>query len=130
MIISSNSWEVEVNGKKHTINFKPSFLGITNKLIVDDEEFIVKSRNWNVNLVDYEFKIEDTVFNIVFFGRKSKLAINGVFLHNNKSYEPLNIVPNWFNVVCIVTCVIAYFLFGLLLAIYVCMAFALVLVYM
>nr|WP_317359031.1 hypothetical protein [uncultured Tyzzerella sp.] len=89
------SWEVDVNGKKHTIEWRPKR---KNNVIIDGEPLTIKTNNPLVGGIDYEFKIEDTVFNLAGIGKIVRLAVNGTYLDTNEPYEPLGNLPTWITV--------------------------------
>ncbi len=105
------SWEVDVNGKKHTIEWRPKR---KNNVIIDGEPLTIKTNNPLVGGIDYEFKIEDTVFNLAGIGKIVRLAVNGTYLDTNEPYEPLGNLPTWITVLGIVSPILGLFIIGLL----------------
>ncbi|MBE6071555.1 MAG: hypothetical protein E7208_06305 [Clostridium butyricum] len=85
-------WEVEVDGVKHEIQYKPSF---GKKIIVDGETYKVKSSNWFINVIDYAINFGNTECKLVVIGNKADLAVNGTFLGTSKPYEPVSSIPSW-----------------------------------
>lgn len=106
------SWNVDVNGTKHTIEYKNN--GFGQKIIVDGDIRKVKSSNWFVVLIDYAIKIGDTTCNLVAVGNKVDLAVNGVFLGSGETYEPVNNAPAWTWVLVGLSCIGGWFFAGLM----------------
>lgn len=86
------NWELEVDGRKHTIEYKAGF-GC--KLIVDGEAHKIKSSNFFINVVDYLIKFGETECRLVVVGSRIDLAVNGTFLQSKKPYEPVANTPAW-----------------------------------
>lgn len=86
------SWEIEVDGRKHTIVYKA---GLGCKLIVDGETYKIKSSNWIINVVDYLVQFGTTECRLVVIGTSVDLAVNGTFLNSQLPYEPVANVPAW-----------------------------------
>ena len=88
------SWTVQAeDGIQHTIQYKKGVF--SNKVIVDNESYKVKSSNWCINLIDYSINFGTTNCHLVVTGNKADLAVNGTYLDSQKEYEPLSKVPEW-----------------------------------
>lgn len=105
------TWEVEVDGVKHTVEYKAGF-GI--KVIVDGEEHKAKSSNWFINMLDYSISFGDAKCNLTVIGNKIDLAVNGTYLGSGKPYEPLSNVPVISYVFLGISVVGGWFLCGLI----------------
>ena len=105
------TWNIEVNGQKHTIEYKASF---TVKATLDGEEIKLKSENWCITLIDYKLPIEDSDVRLVVIGNKANLVINGVYLDSSDKYEPLEKVPGFVNVLIAISVIGAFFVNGLI----------------
>lgn len=86
-------WEVEADGVKHSIQFKPGLF--KNKIIVDGETYKVGSSNKFIRLIDYAISFGSTKCNLVVIANKVDLAVDGVFLESKKPYEPVGNLPAW-----------------------------------
>ncbi len=95
------SWEVNVNGKVHNVEFY--IRKFKHFISIDGNETMLKSRNKFVNLIDYEFNIEGTVCNLTLLGKDTRLAVNGIYLDTNEPYKPFDKVPAWVNILCIIS---------------------------
>ncbi len=105
------SWDISINGKNHNIEY--SFKKFKNYVTVDGETTPIYSKSIAINLVDYEFKIDDTICNLTAIGRKANLAVNGIYLNTNKPYKPLNKVPNWVTILSFINIIGGLFLSGI-----------------
>lgn len=109
----TKKWEIDVNGKTHTIEAKPATF-FNNTIIVDGKTTIVKSNNIVINAFDYEFNIEDTVCHITGFNKKLKLAVNGTYIDTNEQYVPVGNIPIWVHILTFVSIFGGLFFIGLL----------------
>ena len=105
------TWNIEVHERKHTIEYKASF---TAKAILDGEEIKLKSQNWCITLIDYKLPIEDAEVRIVVIGNKVNLVVNGVYLDSSDTYEPLEKVPGFVNVLIAISVIGGFYFFGIL----------------
>lgn len=86
-------WEVEADGVKHLIQFKPGVF--KSKIIVDGETYKVGSSNKFIRLIDYAISFGSTKCNLVVIGNKVDLAVDGIFLESKNPYEPVGSLPAW-----------------------------------
>ncbi len=106
------SWDISINGKNHNIEY--SFKKFKNYVTVDGETTLVHSKSSVINLVDYEFKIDDTICNLTALGRKANLAVNGTYLNTNEPYKPFNKVPIWVTVLSFISMIGGFLLSGVI----------------
>ena len=60
------SWAfTDVNGVEHSIVYKNGF---SNKLIIDGNQYKVKSQNWFLNVLDYSIEIAGSDIRLVVMG--------------------------------------------------------------
>lgn len=104
-------WEVEADGVKHSIQFKPGVF--KSKIIVDGETYKVGSSNKFMRLIDYAISFGSTKCNLVVIGNKVDLAVDGVFLESQKPYEPISGLPSWIWVLVGISCLGGWLIAGL-----------------
>ena len=72
------TWDVNVNGTVHTLEYKTGFGGP--KITVNGQTYRAKSQNWFIVMVDYPIQIDGAELRVVAIGNKVDLAVNGVYL--------------------------------------------------
>ena len=104
-------WDVDVNGNMHAVYVRASMWSSKVKLIVDEEETIIKKGLKEEFLgMDVPFCIEDKECHIVISGNIPDLAIDGMYVDSKVPYEPLKPMPIWgwvFVVLCLAIPVLA-----------------------
>lgn len=105
------TWDVNVNGTMHTIEYKA---GVGAKIIVNGSAYKAKSQNWFVNMIDYPIQIDGAELRMVAIGNKVDLAVNGTYLGSQEPYQPLHKVPTLSNVLLGVSVVGGFFLCGVI----------------
>mgnify|MGYP001026762469 FL=1 len=77
------TWNVNVNGTNHVIEYKTGFGGI--KISINGTANKVKSQNWFIMMLDYPIQIDGTEVRVVALGSKVRLAVNGIYQDNGQS---------------------------------------------
>ena len=99
----NKSFQIEINGKNHTIEYKDPYVYINRNKIT------VKSFSKVFNIFDYEFIIDDVVCHlIVGDGKETRLAVNGVYTDNNEEYKPHFSIPKWVDNLCRISIYFAF----------------------
>ncbi len=104
------TWNVNVNGMNHAIEYKTGFGGI--KISVNGTANKVKSQNWFIMMLDYPIQIDGTEIRVVALGSKVRLAVNGIYQDNGQPYQPLNRIPTYCHVLLGISCVAGFLLCG------------------
>lgn len=89
------TWEINVNGTVHKIEYKAGF-GV--KVLVNGEKYKAKSQNIWVNMIDFPIQIDGEEIRVVVIGNKADLAVNGVYVGSGEQYMPLEKMPSSVNV--------------------------------
>lgn len=105
------TWDITIDGTNHTIQYKAGF-GC--KILVDGQQYKVKSSNWFIQLIDYAIDFGSTQCRLVAIGNKVDLAVNGTYLGSGKPYEPVSNTPAWIYVLVGLSILGGYFWGGLL----------------
>ena len=106
------TWDVNVNGTIHTIEYKTGFG--RPKIVVNGQTYQTKSQNWFIVMVDYPIQIDGAELRVVAVGNKVDLAVNGVYLGSSEQYQPLHKTPAISYVFLGISCIGGYFLCGYL----------------
>ena len=96
------TWDVNVNGVAHTIEYKTGFGGA--KILVNGVSYKAKSKNWWIVMIDYPVVIDGTELRVVVIGNKVRLAVNGIYQGSGEAYVPLNKMPALSNVFLGISC--------------------------
>ena len=104
------TWDVNVNGTTHTIQYKTGFGGA--KILVNGVSYKVKSQNWWIVMIDYPVVIDGAELRVVVLGNKANLAVNGVYEGSGEPYVPLHKMPAIANVFIGISCIGGYLLAG------------------
>ena len=102
------TWNVNVNGTNHVIEYKTGFGGI--KISINGTANKVKSQNWFIMMLDYPIQIDGTEVRVVALGSKVRLAVNGIYQDNGQSYQPLNRIPTFCHVLLGISCIAGFLL--------------------
>ena len=107
------SWAfTDVNGVEHSIVYKNGF---SNKLIIDGNQYKVKSQNWFLNVLDYSIEIAGSDIRLVVIGTKADVAINGVYIGSGEKYVPVQAnTPGYVWVLVGISILGGYFVSGLI----------------
>ena len=104
------TWNVNVNGTNHVIEYKTGFGGI--KISVNGTPYKAKSQNFFILMLDYPIQIDGTQLRVVAIGNKVHLAVNGIYQDNGQPYQPLQHIPTFCHVLLGISCVAGFLLCG------------------
>ncbi len=104
------TWTVNDAKGPHQIEYKRG------KLIIDGNQYKLKSSNWFIQLIDYAFNFDDGInvvnCHLVVIGSKVDLAVNGVYLESQKPYEPISNIPPLVSVFAGISAVLGFLMNG------------------